>query len=362
MKKIALVHDYLNQFGGAERVAAVLHKIFPEAPLYTSIYDQRSLPREFEEMKIKVSFMQYLPFVLQNFRAYFWLYPKAFESFDLGEYDLIVSSSSAYAKGIKKRKEAIHVCYCHNPMRFVWNFDDYVEKETLNPIARVMLPWFISKLKKWDLKNNAGVDYFIANSRTVAQRIKKYYGRDSVVINPPIECDKFSLSQSDEDYFLVVSRLNYYKRIDVAVAAFSKLGLPLKIVGVGPAEKELKRKKGQNIDFLGKVDDNTLRDLYSNCRGLIFTEEADFGMVPLEAAASGRPTIAFRAGGAEETIIDGETGLFFDRQSPESLIEAVRNFEKVSFDKHKIRKHAEKFDRLAFCDKLINFLHEIQAL
>lgn len=362
MKKIALVHDYLNQFGGAERVVSVLHRIFPEAPLYTSIYDRQKMPREFEKIEIKVSFMQYLPFVMQKFRAYFWLYPKAFESFDLSDYGLILSSSSAYAKGIKKRKDAVHVCYCHNPMRFAWSFDDYVKREKIDPVVRFVLSRFMAGLKNRDIKNNLGVDYFIANSKTVAQRIKKYYGRDSVVINPPIECDKFSIDKREGDFFLLVSRLSYYKRIDIAVAAFSKLGLPLKIVGIGPAEKELRKHAGQNIDFLGKVDDNTLRDLYSTCRALVFTEEADFGMVPLEAAASGRPTLAFRAGGAEETIIEGETGIFFDRQEPESLIEAVKKFEARSFDKEKIRRHAEKFDRLAFCDKLMDFLHEIKAL
>lgn len=362
MKKIAIVHDYLNQFGGAERVVAALHEMFPDAPVYTSIYDAKKMPPVFKSMDIRASFMQKIPFIMRFYRYFFWLYPKAFEGFDLSEYDLIISSSSAYAKGIKKRDDAVHVCYCHNPMRFVWRYDDYIKQEKIAPSPKKLLSYFLEGLKKWDLKTNKGVDYFIANSRVVAGRIRSFYGREPVVISPPIECGKFSLSQNDGDYFLLVSRLNYYKKIDIAVSAFSGLGIPLKIVGTGPAKDMLLKNAAVNIDFLGNVDDNRLRELYAECRALIFTEEADFGMVVLETAASGRPAIAYKKGGSEETIIPGQTGLFFDEQAPESLADAVRRFEKMKFDKDTIRKHAEKFDKAVFKQKLMGFLHEEKIL
>jgi len=362
VKKVAIVHDYLNQFGGAERVVAALHEIFPDAPIFTSIYNARKMPPAFQKMDIRTSFMKKLPFILKKFRHYFWLYPRAFESFGLSEYDLIISSSSAYAKGIIKREDAIHVCYCHNPMRFAWRYDDYIKKENIPWIAKKILPLFLNSLKKWDLKRNKGVDFFIANSSVVKNRISQFYGRDSKIIHPPIDIDKFSLGTNQENYFLIVSRLNYYKRLDIAVDAFSKLGLQLRIVGEGPAKPDLIKKAATNIDFLGNVDDNRLRDLYAKCRALIFTEEADFGMVPLEGAASGRPTIAFGRAGALETIKDDVSGLFFDEQTPESLIEAIKRFEKMKFDKNIIRQHAEKFSKDAFKRKIREFLSEIKAL
>ncbi|NQU16561.1 MAG: glycosyltransferase [Candidatus Saganbacteria bacterium] len=362
MKKIAIVHDYLNQFGGAERVVAALHDIFPDAPIYTSIYDEKRMPEIFKQMDIRTSFMQKLPFVMQKYRYYFWFYPKAIESFDLSEYDLVLSSSSAYAKGAKKRKDALHVCYCHNPMRFVWRYDDYIKQENINIAAKKLLPFFLDRLKKWDLQTNNQVDYFIANSRAVAKRISSFYNRESAVINPPIETKTFSPDKNNKNYFLIVSRLLGYKRIDIAIEAFSRLGLPLKIVGDGPARKTLKKSASLNIEFLGLVDDVELKRLYSECRALLFTGEEDFGMVPLEGAASGRPTIAYKRGGALETIVDQKTGLFFKEQSVDSLLDAVARFEKISFDRDFVRKHAQKFDKIVFREKIIGFLNETKAL
>lgn len=359
---IAIIHDYLNQFGGAERVVCALHEIFPDAPIFTSIYDKKRMPDIFKSMDIRTSFMQNLPLVMRKFRYYFWLYPYAFESFNLSDYDLIISSSSAYAKGVKKGKDAVHICYCYNPMRFVWRYDDYIKKEALSPAIKKTLPLFLNRLKKWDLENSRQVDYFIAISKVVANRIRSIYNRESVIIYPPIETNLFDSHGRDKDYFLIVSRLGHYKRIDIAIEAFSELGYPLKIAGIGPAKNGLEKLAGSNIEFLGRVDDMELIKLYSECRALIFTGEEDFGMAPLEAAASGRPTIAFRAGGALETIVEGKTGLFFDRQDKDSLIDAVNRFERVKFDKMLIRGHAEKFDKIIFKKKIMEFIDETKAL
>jgi len=360
--KVAIVHDFLHQFGGAERVLKVLTEVFPEAPVYTSIFNKKNFPEEFSRMDIRTSFMQKIPFVFSNFRAFFLLYPFAFESFNLSEYDLIISSSSAYAKGVRKRKGAFHACYCHNPMRFVWRNRDYLKEENFPLLAKIALPLFLKPLKFWDFNNSKNVDFFIANSHEVASRIKLFYDRESEVIYPPIDTKRFKVSDNIGNYFLVVSRLSYYKRIDIAVKAFSKLGIPLKIAGDGPAMACLKKKASSNIEFLGKVKESELSKLYSECRALIMPGEEDFGMVPLEAAASGRPTIAYSSGGALETIIEGKTGVFFNDQNSESLIEAVLKFDKMVFDKKILRFHAEGFDKEIFKRKIRGMLNENKIL
>ncbi|MFC1496504.1 glycosyltransferase [Candidatus Margulisiibacteriota bacterium] len=357
--KIAIVHDFLNQFGGAERVVAVLHEMFPDAPIYTSIFNKGRMPQEFGKMDIRTSFMQNLPLVMEKYRYYFWLYPKAFESFDLSEYDLIISSSSAYAKGINKRSDAIHICYCYNPMRFVWRYENYIKKEDFPWFIKSLLPGLLTGLKKWDLRSNEKVDCFVAISKEIEQRIKHMYQRDSVLIYPPIEVSLFDVSKNEGDYFLIVARLSAYKRIDLAVEAFSKLQLPLKIAGNGPAKNELQKKAKNNVEFLGKVSDTGLKELYSNCKALVVTGEEDFGIAPLEAAASGKPTIAFRAGGALETVVDKKTGIFFDRQDTEALVAAVKSFNQLSFDKLSIRQQAEKFDKQVFKEKMLKLVSEL---
>ncbi len=348
--KLAIVHDFLNQYGGAERCVEAFHEIFPEAPIYTSIYLPENLPDSFKSMDIRVSFMQKFPFLKKHFKKYLMFYPGAIESFDLKEYDVILSSSSAFAKGITKGARTCHICYCYTPPRFIWNFKGYVEKEKFGALGSLLMPPILRILKKWDLAANNGVDNFVAISKAVEKRITNIYSRDSDVIYPPVNTAVFNVSDRSEDYFLVASRLNAYKRIDLVIDAFNKLNLPLRVIGDGPCRKKLQEQANKNITFMGRVDESTLKENYSHCRANIFPGEEDFGIVPLEAQASGRPVIALAAGGALETVIDGTTGIFFNTQTADSLIDAVNRFiaMEISFDSAVIRKNALKFDKEVF--------------
>jgi len=354
--KLAIVHDYLNQFGGAERVVSAMHSVFPDAPVFTSIFDRKNMPEEFSRMDVRTTFMQRLPGIMRHFKTYLPLYPFAFESMDLRNFDLILSSSSAFAKGARKRDGALHICYCHNPMRFAWNYDDYVRDERLPALLKKALPVYIRRLKMWDVKTSVGVDHFIANSMTVARRILEHYGRDSTVINPPVCTSKFRISKEPGDYFLVVSRLKAYKRIELALEAAKRLDVPLRIVGSGEHEAALREAAGPKAEFLGSVRDSELSDLYSGCRALIFPGEEDFGIAPVEAMASGRPVIAYGRGGALETVIDGETGVFFGEQTAESLMESIQRIGRMEFDPEAIRRHALSFDESEFRKKINDFV------
>jgi glycosyltransferase involved in cell wall biosynthesis len=356
--KLAIVHDYLNQFGGAERVVKVLHETFPDAPIFTSIYDKKRMPPDFKDMDIRTSFMQFFPGIMKNYKPYLPFYPRAFESMKIKGFDVILSSSSAFAKGIKNEEGALHICYCYNPMRFVWRYEDYIREEGLSPLIKAVLPIYLNRLRMWDVATSARVDHFIAISMAVARRILQYWGRDSEVIYPPVETSRFKISKDVDDYFLVVSRLKPYKKIDLVVDAFNAVKKPLKIVGGGDHEGKLKQMAGPTVEFLGAVSDEELPDIYSRCRALIFPGEEDFGIVPVEAMASGRPVIAFAKGGALETVVDGNTGIFFDRQTPQSLIEAIDRFEKMEFDPQKIKAHAASFDREVFERRVGEFLEE----
>jgi len=354
---IALVHDYLNQAGGAERVVECLHEVYPQAPIYTSIFDKNRTLESFSSMKIKTSFMQYLPFVMKHFKKYLPLYPFAFGSFNLSGFDVILSSSSAWGKGIKKIKGQKHICYCHSPMRFVWMYEDYMEKEEYGRLVRMILPPILKWLRKWDLRTAANVDYFIANSKTTQKRIKLFYGMDSEVIYPPVDTSFFKpYNTKIKDYFLVVSRLNPYKHIDLAVEAVNDLGLPLFIIGTGPDASRLKKMAKLNIRFLGRLPDEEIVKYYSECRAFILPGEEDFGLTPVEAQACGRPVIAYGAGGALESVVDGKTGLFFERQDKGSLIKAVQRFNSMSFDGNSIRENALKFDKEFFKKQIKEFV------
>lgn len=357
--KIAIVHDYLNQYGGAERVVESLCKIFDDAPIFTSIYFPDQVSDYFKNKIVHTSFMQHIPFIKKHFKKYLFLYPIAFERLKIEDYDVVLSSSSAFGKGVKLDKNICHICYCHNPMRFVWDYDNYINLERINKILLKILPFIIKRLKKWDLKTSQRVNYFVANSNNVRNRIKNFYGRDAEVIFPPVDTNKFNISRNHEDYFLIVSRLNSYKRIELAIQAFNELKYKLKIVGEGPFKDELlKMALKDNIEFAGKVDEKELIRLYSNCRALIFPGEEDFGIVPIEAQASGRPVIAFGGGGALETVIDNVTGLFFYEQKPLALKDRILEFINIenNFDPEIIRKHALSFDEEVFKKKIIDFI------
>ncbi|MBM3702597.1 MAG: glycosyltransferase family 4 protein [Actinobacteria bacterium] len=365
--KVAIVHDYLNQYGGAERVIEVMHEIFPEAPVFTSIYQPENMPDSFKKMDIRVTFMQKFPFLDRFYKKYFMLYPIAMKSLKVKDFDIIISSSSSFAKGVKKRKNAVHVCYCYTPTRFIWYYNFYIKKENFTKIiSTFLLPLFIKSLKKWDLKAVEGVDKFIAISNHIKNKIKACYKRDSEVIYPPVDFEKFKINEASKErgsYFLVVSRLNAYKNIDMAINACKKLNQNLKIIGTGLYLKELKKIAGDSkkIEFLGRVSDEELCSYYSGCRALIFPGEEDFGISPLEAQASGRPVIAYAKGGALETIIDGETGIFFKEDNEDSLSESISDFINMenNFIPEVIRKHALKFDKEVFKKSLKAYIDNI---
>jgi len=359
--KVAIVHDFLSQYGGAEKVIEVFNELFPDAPIYTPIYIQNKLPPIFKEMNIKTSFMQKFPFLDKHFKKYLIFYPKAIESFDLSNYDLILSSSSSFAKGAIKSKNACHICYCYTPMRYVWDYRHYIEKENFAKIILSILPYVIKKLKKWDIETIDRVNYYIAISNHIKDRIKKCYNRDSIVIYPPVNTKNFRISNKVDNYFLIVSRLNAYKNIDLVIDAFNDLGLHLKIAGTGPYRKTLERMvKNKNIEFLGRLSDAELVEAYSRCRAYIFPGKEDFGITLVEAQASGKPVIAYAEGGALETIKDGVTGLFFKENSKSSLVEVIKRFLKMEndFDSRKIAESASRFDTDIFKKNIIDFINK----
>jgi len=359
LSRIALVHDYFVQMGGAERVAEAMHESFPSAPMYTTLALPQSLPQRLRMADIRTSPLQHLPSIERRFRHYFMLYPFAVENFDLSEYDLIFSSSSGYAKGVRRRRNAIHVCYCHTPMRWVWRYDDYVARERLGSVARGLLPLMLWPLKKWDLRASKQPNYYIANSRLVADRIKKIYGREAHVIPPPIDVNRFHMSNEIDDYYLVLSRLMPYKRIDLAIEACKRMNRRLIVIGDGPDRKRLEKLADDRIEFLGRQPDKIVNYYAARCRALLFPGEEDFGMAPLEANAAGRPVIAYRAGGAVETVEENVTGVFFDQPSSVSLGEAIEKFEGMRFDQYTLRRHAEKFDRSVFTFRVLQFLGSV---
>lgn len=359
MSKIALVHDYFVQMGGAERVAAAMHDSFPSAPIYTTVALKHRLPPELRTADIRTSVLQRLPAMERRFRQYFMLYPIAVEQFDLSAYDLILSSSSGYAKGVRRRPDAVHVCYCHTPMRWVWRYQDYVQRESFGQAARSVLPLALWGLRKWDLRAAQQPDYYIANSQLVAERIKQFYRRDAVVIPPPIDVDRFHPTSDTDDYYLVLSRLVPYKRIDLAIEACKRLNRRLVIIGDGPDRARLEEMAGPRTEFLGRQPDSQVSLYASRCRALLFPGEEDFGMVPLEINAAGRPVIAYRGGGAVETVVENVTGVFFDRPEGASLEAAIENFESRLWNPRLLRLHAEKFDRKVFAYRVLEFLGSV---
>jgi len=360
-RHVAIIHDYLNQYGGAERVLEALHALYPTAPVYTSIYDPAAMPEAYRTWDIRTSWMQRLPGWRRHFQKYFMLYPSAFESFDLGDYDLIISSSSAYAKGIIPAAHAYHICYCHTPMRFAWRTGDYIKREGLGLLQRSMLPIALSYVRLWDVATTPRVDHFIANSRVVAARIKRYYGRTATIIPPPVELSPYRPS-AQGDFYLAGGRLIPYKRLDLVVRAFTALRLPLKIFGDGRDRDRLQLMAGPHIEFLGQISEEQRHELFARCRAFIFPGEEDFGITPLEAMSAGRPVIAYAAGGALETMLEGVTGRFFSEQSAAALAVAVAQAQRDQYDPAIIRRHAEQFGREVFLERMHKVIEESQAI
>ncbi|HEY0798468.1 MAG TPA: glycosyltransferase [Candidatus Baltobacteraceae bacterium] len=355
---MALVHDYLNQRGGAERVFAHIARAYPDAPVYTSMFDRKTTGDLIEPARVRTSPLQYVPFGKRYFRFLAPLYPAAFESFDLSPYDLVISSTTAWAKGVRVRPDAVHVCYIHTVSRFVFDYDRYVGAFGVGSLARLV----VRGLTAWDLRAAAMPTAFIANSRNVAARVRRYYGREAEVLPCPVDIDRFHVGAGSGAYAVVASRLLPYKRIDRAIEACKLAGVPLKIIGSGPAEADLRRRAhGSATEFLGWVDDATVAAVLAEARVVILPGEEDFGLVPLEAAASGTPTIALGAGGALETLVAGETGMFFSEPSAESLAAALATFRRNDFDPAHLREHALGFSPEKFVEKLRAIVERIRG-
>lgn len=354
--KVAIIHDWLTIYGGAESIIRILHDMFPDAPIYTTVYDRDNMPDDFRLMDIRPSFLQKMPFAKKKYTSYLMLMPRAFEQFNLEEYDLVISSNTSCSKGVITGANTLHICYCNTPMRYGWDF--YHEyRSGKGALARVLISGMMKKIRMWDRLSADRVDTFIANSYNVSRRIKKHYKRESTVIYPPVRTSMFKKSVQQEDYYLVVSRLVPYKRVDLVVEAFTKMGLPLVVIGGGSQYKDIAAKAGPNVKMLGRVDDDVVLHHMERCRAFLFPGEEDFGITPIEAEACGKPVIAYGKGGALETIVEDKTGVFFYEQTLEAVIGAVRRFEGMTFDADEIRAQAEKFSEERFRRELHDFIY-----
>ncbi len=362
---------------GGEKVLEVFCELFPHAHLYTLLHNKGSASDTIENMDIRTSFIQHLPLAKRKYRYFLPVFPNAIERFDLHGYDVVLSSSHCVAKGVMTGTDTLHVCYCFTPMRYIWDmYDQYFTGERSGGMTRLAASFVRNYLRKWDVKSSRRVNRFVAISKYVAERIKKHYNREPDIIFPPVDCSYFKPSSSNEDFYLMVSPLAPNKRVDIGINAFNKLGLPLKVIGTGQEEGRLRRIANRNIELMGWQSDETVRDHYAACKALIFPGIDDFGIVPLEAQASGKPVVAYGGGGALETIVpldrhqlrirkeceqpQNATGVFFYEHTPDALAEAVSYFEEIkdSFNKQEIRKNAESFDRAVFKDKIRNYIEQ----
>jgi glycosyltransferase involved in cell wall biosynthesis len=349
--RVAITTDWLNPVGGAERVLAELHGMFPEAPIYISTYHPSHLSAEMREWDLRPSFLQRLPaLVRKRYQLLLPLMPMAFEEFDLREYDLVLTTNSACAKGVITTPDTVNVCYCYTPCRYLWDlYHDYARESPVRPLFAPVAHW----LRMWDRLAADRVDHFVAISHEVAGRIQRHYRRDAEVVHPPVDVDRFTVeSGKPDDYYLVVSRLVPYKRVDLAVQAATRLGRRLLVVGDGPERRRLETLAGPTVEFLGRREDQEIATLYARCRALIFPGWEDFGIVPVEAQAAGRPVVAFGRGGATETVVDGRTGVLFDAQTVEAVVAAMLTLERSEIDPHVCRRNAERFDASRFRSQL----------
>ena len=357
--KIALVHDYLTQPGGAERVFELLCKHYPDADIFTSLYEPKRTI-DLGEREVRTTVLQKVPGASKNFRLMAPFYFSAFRSLDLKDYDLIISSTTSFAKAVRKRPGATHICFCHNVTRFLWDTTTYLrDYATYRNLSGMLEPIF-GQMRKADFDSAQGPDFYIANSSTVASRIQQFYGKQSVVINYPIDIKKFIFSKNKEDFYLTSARLLGYKRIDVIIEAFNWLGWPLLITGDGPERERLESRALKNIKFLGHVSDTERSQLMSKARGVIVAALEDYGLVPVEANASGTPVIAYGKGGVLDTQIQGKTGVFFNLQTPEAIHTAVVESSKIAWDYEKIRDHAlSNFSEEVFFEKVDGVIEEV---
>ena len=360
--KVALVHDYLTQLGGAERVLFALSRAYPDAPIYTILYDLKKMGGYLAGRDVRASFLNKLPvFFKSNKRLLLPFLPKAIESLDLSGYDLIISSSSAFAKGAIKNPKAVHICYCHSPARFLWDYkDEYQKDNRFGILASFFANLIIPRLQKWDKASADRVDFWIANSKTTQERIKKYYGKNSVVIYPPLadfQCLKTN-SLNIADYFFISARLSAYKKVDIVIEAFNDLGWPLAIAGEGPERKRLEKMAGENIKFLGFVPDKELGGYYASSKAFILANEEDFGLSALETASFGKPVLAYKKGGATEWLEEGITGEFFESQTKEAVIEVLRKMaaRDFSYNSERSKDIARNFNEELFQKNIIGFI------
>jgi glycosyltransferase involved in cell wall biosynthesis len=354
--RLALVHDWLNQLGGAEDVLDHLLRLYPEAPLYTSIYDRENMPAHWQNHDIHTLWMDKLPNIYRKHQRYLPLYPLAWGGLDLSDYDMILSNKSGFCHGVQYGKKTLHICYCLAPTRYVWQFDVYAARENLaQPLrwaVKSQIPW----MRAWDKKAARRVHHFIAISTDIQRRIKKYYGRDSVIIYPPVEVkERFQPASSTDGYFLSVGRLIPYKRVDLIVEACTRLNLPLKVGGTGRDRERLEALAGPTVEFLGYVPDADLPELFARCKAFVFPGLEDFGITPVQAQAAGRPVIAYGAGGVLDTVIPGKTGVLFYEQQVEALMNVLHNFDDTAFNSDEIRQHALQFDSAVFEQRLTEY-------
>lgn len=356
--KIALVHDYLSQDGGAERVLKALHEIWPDAPIFVLFHDRKKI-NYLDHEKIRESWLSQMPFVKKIFQWYLPLMPMATEHHDLHGYDLVISSTSSFAKGVITSPNSLHISYCHTPPRFLWgDGNNYLSDLKSNYLIKLILPILNHRLRIWDQLSTQRVDYFIANSQTVQKRIKKYYRRESNIIFPPVDTHRFQIASNLGDYYVAGGRLVPYKRLDLVIKVFNRLQLPLKIFGIGPEYKYLKKIAKPNIEFYGKISENEKAVLFSRALAFIHPQKEDFGITPIEAMSAGRPVIAYGFGGATETILSNETGEFFTQQTWESLLSSVVNFDPYKWDSEKIRLHAQNFSSDKFKNNIKTYTSE----
>ncbi len=356
--KVALVHDWLNQIGGAEDVLAALVNLYPQSPIYTSIYASELMPTVYRNWDIRTLWLDRMPAIHRHHQPYLPLYPVAWNGLNLSDYDVVLSNKSGFCHGLHVGKNTLHICYCLAPTRYIWQTDSYLAREGLGRLAKVALNPLISALKRWDYAAAQRVHHFIAISSEIRERIKTYYHRDSIVIYPPVDTTRFKPSQTVEDYFLIVSRLIPYKRIDLAVQAATRLGVRLKIGGKGRDMERLQALAGPTVEFLGYVPDEQLPGLMARCKAFLFPGLEDFGITPVQAQATGRPVIAFGGGGALDTVIPSKTGELFSEMTVDSLVEVMQRFDASAYNPSEIRTHALQFDTQVFNRQITDFVEQ----